>query len=148
MPPFLDRIHAAALTGGSIRVEGVGKDSQSACVATQVPVALPDGREGFYEAPIVEGPLPALWGLRSMREQRVVIDVYNRKLYMMGPGGYKIQVSPATSTYNLQEAKSGHLLLPVSRWNDVKSNNHNEDKERVHLPVTSVTEEGVSTTRA
>ena len=131
-----------------IRVEGVGKDSQSACVATQVPVALPDGREGFYEAPIVEGPLPALWGLRSMREQRVVIDVYNRKLYMMGPGGYKIQVSPATSTYNLQEAKSGHLLLPVSRWNDVKSNNHNEDKERVHLPVTSVTEEGVSTTRA
>ena len=135
-----------------ITVEGVGKEADRSVTSASVNIALSDGTAGSYEAPILEGPLPALWGLRSMRRHRTLFDVVNRKVYFLGPGGYKISLSPGSTTYNLQESPSGHLMLPVSCFNDMKrtqeetttttatvANKHRKEQNRLNLSVTSVT---------
>eukprot|EP00973_Karenia_brevis_P044642 6182743-Karenia_brevis.AAC.1 len=37
-------------------------------------------------------------------------------MYQLGPGGYKIMLSPGTRTYELEESHAGHLMLPCSRF--------------------------------
>ena len=133
-----------------ITVEGVGKEADRSVESASVNIALPDGAAGSYEAPILEGPLPALWGLRSMRRHRTLFDVVNKKVYFLGPGGYKISLSPGSTTYDLQESPSGHLMLPVSCFDDMKkiqekstttttTNKRRTEQDRLNLSVTSVT---------
>ena len=47
---------------------------------------------------------------------RGVLDCYNGKLYLMGPGGYRIAPSPGSKQYKLEESHAGHLMLPCSRF--------------------------------
>eukprot|EP00973_Karenia_brevis_P018152 2492520-Karenia_brevis.AAC.1 len=37
-------------------------------------------------------------------------------MHQVGPGGYKILLSPGTRTYELEESHTGHLMLPCSRF--------------------------------
>ena len=47
---------------------------------------------------------------------RALIDVRSKKMYLVGPGGYQIRLSPGSSEHQLVRADSGHLLLPCSRF--------------------------------
>eukprot|EP00973_Karenia_brevis_P014846 2028045-Karenia_brevis.AAC.1 len=37
-------------------------------------------------------------------------------MHQVGPGGYKILLSPGTRAYELEESHAGHLMLPCSRF--------------------------------
>ena len=66
-----------------------------------------------FKAPDLQGTqLPGIIGQRTLKENRCLIDCFNLKLYMMGPGDYKIQHSPGSDEFKLEESKDGHLLLP------------------------------------
>jgi hypothetical protein len=101
----------------NLTVDGVGVGSNTCVKSATLPVHLSDHTEGTLEAPIVQdSKIPALWGLRSLQSKRALIDVYNKRIFFVGTQGYKIETSPDTRMYHLEEAKSGHLLLPVTEW--------------------------------
>ena len=49
-----------------------------------------------------------------------MVDVDKKLLICPGPGGIEMQYSPGTRVYQLEEAPSGHLLLPVTAYNRLK----------------------------
>jgi len=99
-------------------VEGVGNGAQSAREVWSVTVCTADHQISRYEAPILENSeLPCLWGLRSISEKRGLIDTYNKRIYLVGEGGYQLKASPGTTHFDLETAPSGHLMLPVTCYN-------------------------------
>ena len=105
----------------SIGVEGVGSNAQIAREETTMPGAAKDERgkvhQISYKAPVVpDSDIPALWGKRSLKHNRAVVDMINSKLYLCGPGRVQFTPPPGTLTFNLEDSKSGHLLLPVSHF--------------------------------
>eukprot|EP00973_Karenia_brevis_P067440 9380555-Karenia_brevis.AAC.1 len=110
-------------------VEGVGSGSQTCTESMTVPCALEGAQLGEFTAPIVpKSEIPALLGLKSMQEKRVLIDTYNHYMYMVGPGGYKLQLSPGSKRLTLEEAPSGHLLLPISDFEHVCKTHSNSEQ--------------------
>jgi hypothetical protein len=103
----------------ALGVEGVGTSAnvcRSECI---VPIVLDDGTVATYRAPVIaNSQIPALWGLKSMKDKRIIIDTYNERMYMIGHGGYTLQLSPGSKTHQLQQAQSGHLMLPVTAYLD------------------------------
>jgi len=98
-------------------VGGVGRQAQVCRQKVMHHIALEGGEHGTFEAPeIPDSEVPALLGLRAMREHRALLDVYNRRLYRVGPGGYKLQLSPGSSMNELEVSNSGHLMLPCSEF--------------------------------
>jgi len=98
-------------------VEGVGQGSSQIAQRAGVPICLASGHEARFETSVVtDSDLPALLGLESLERQGALIDCRNRKLIQVGPGGYKLQLSPNSTSHDLQKAPSGHLLLPCSAW--------------------------------
>lgn len=98
-------------------VEGVGNGASQIGHRASVPICLASGHEAKFETSVVtDSELPALLGLDSLERQGALIDCRNRKLIQVGPGGYKLQLSPNSSSHDLQKAPSGHLLLPCSSW--------------------------------
>eukprot|EP00975_Prorocentrum_lima_P003850 840916-Prorocentrum_lima.AAC.1 len=78
-----------------IEVGGVGTGTQVATHAVTHRIALPDGKIAAYEAPeLPSDDMPALLGQKSLSRSRSVLDCFNNKLYQIGPGGYKMQLSP------------------------------------------------------
>lgn len=100
-----------------LQVQGVG-GSGSGCGSEMVaPIALGEGDVGMYRAPIIPGsPVPALWGLRSLREKRTLIDTYNGKIFFVGMGGYTLSLAPGSTSHSLEQAPTGHLLLPITEF--------------------------------
>ena len=49
---------------------------------------------------------------------RALIDCFTGRLYLIGPGGYQIKVSPGSETHELVESHAGHLMLPCSDFQD------------------------------
>lgn len=98
-------------------VEGVGEGSSRIGHRAGVPICLASGQEAKFETSVVtDSDLPALLGLESLERQGALIDCRNRKLIQVGAGGYKLQLSPNSTSHDLQRAPSGHLLLPCSAW--------------------------------
>jgi hypothetical protein len=124
---WLDRVALAAKNKGHgtiaeplpkpMSVEGVGSGSSSANDLVTVPICLPDGTLGHYKAACISGSdLPALWGLDSLKTNRALIDTVHNKLFLLGPGGVQLKLSPGSVMYQLEEAATGHLLLPCAEW--------------------------------
>ena len=73
------------------------------------------GVTGECTAPMVaQSELPALWGLRSLRNLCALIDFHGEKVIFVGAGGYSIDLSPGSTVHAPERARSGHLLLPVT----------------------------------
>ena len=108
-----------------LSVEGVGNSSdetQEECIA---PICLPDGRTGSFTTPVIpNSQLPALLGLNTLSKERCLIDCFNNQIVFVGPGGYRLQASPGSRTYQLKTAKSGHLLLPCDCWEGARFKDH------------------------
>ena len=104
-----------------LSVEGVGKESNEATDEVTVPICLEDGETGTFTSPVIpHSKLPALLGLQSLTKRRALIDIFNRQIVFIGPGGYGLQTSPGSKTYKLYPAKTGHLMLPCQCWKDAK----------------------------
>ena len=109
-----------------LHVQGVGSGFQSCDWRVKIPIAVldPDGAASCvhtFEAPTVGGTgsdLPALLGLRSMRDKRAVLEMTPGKecLSFPGEGGYEIKWSPGTMHCKLEQAPSGHLILPCGEF--------------------------------
>ena len=58
--------------------------------------------------------VPGLWGLRSQRAMRTLIDAGGNCGFMPGPGGFEIKLSPGSRVVRCEDAVSGHMMVPVS----------------------------------
>ena len=66
-----------------------------------------------FKGPDLRGTsLPGIIGQRTLKENRCLIDCFNLELYICGPGGFDIKLSPGTDKFKLEESADGHLLLP------------------------------------
>ena len=100
-----------------LEVGGIGSGTQSAYKSGVHSIGLPDGTDANYESPILPNSgTPALLGQKSLKKMRCLLDCYTNKLYRLGPGGYKIELSPGSVCYPLEESHAGHLMLPCSRF--------------------------------
>jgi len=105
-----------------LEVGGVGTGTQTATHAVKVAIGLPGGIEGTFEAPeIPNSTIPALLGQKALMKARVVLDCYNKKMYRVGPGGYKMSLSPGSEVQQLEESHAGHLMLPCTEFSGHKS---------------------------
>ncbi|CAK0831488.1 unnamed protein product [Prorocentrum cordatum] len=78
-----------------LEVGGVGSGSQQATHAHRYQLALQGGQAATYEAPVLpNSSVPALLGRASLRDQRILLDCFNNRMYRIGPGGYSLQLSP------------------------------------------------------
>ena len=55
-------------------------------------------------------------GRRAMKEKRAPIDTFTGRVYLVGPGGYEIRLSPGSQMLDMEESQMGHLMLPCSRF--------------------------------
>ena len=106
----------------TLSIEGVGKSANEATESATTAICLEDGTVGTFQSAVVEeSELPALLGLNSLTRLKAIIDCPNKRLMLVGPGGYKIQLSPGSKVLPLHSAPTGHLLLPCTCWEEGKS---------------------------
>ena len=99
------------------KVGGVGKEAQTCHRRAHHHICLEEGETGTFTGPeLPNSQVPALLGLRSLDAMRCLLDVPNRKLYKVGPGGYQIRLSPGSTVYQLERGNAGHLMLPCSEF--------------------------------
>jgi len=100
-----------------IGVQGVGHGSQKCEWKACVPLALQEGASGDFTAPVVpNSEIPPLLGLATLRRLRAIVDTFQNKLYLCGPGDVEILLPPGSSEFDLKDAPSGHMLLPVTEF--------------------------------
>ena len=102
---------------------GVGKQAQEAVDNAKLPITLvgTDGsaEDGTFTTPVIKNSdLPGLLGLNALEQKRAIIDHQTNTLYFLGQGPYDLSkaMPPGTTSYKLQKAQSGHLLLPVTGY--------------------------------
>ena len=99
-----------------VTVGGVGKKAQTATEQVIAQVGI-NGRTDEYRAPMLKkSPIPALLGIPSLRRRRALLDCHNGRLFLIGPGGYQLRLSPGSRDIGLEESHSGHLMLPCDDW--------------------------------
>ena len=104
-----------------LSVEGVGQKANEAVDGVVVPICLEDGAVGtFTSAVIPDSELPALLGLCSISKLKGLIDTHHKQIIFIGPGGYKLSLSPGSKVYQLHSAPTGHLMLPCQEWKQAK----------------------------
>ena len=114
-----------------------------------IPITLPRTTGGYtqdrFTAPIIpESAVPGLLGLKSMMNHRVVLDLVNKRMIMCGPGQCEIKPPPGSEVYQLEQAPSGHLLLPISDYDALQKYRATRDRleaqpDPISLPVLSGT---------
>ena len=45
-----------------------------------------------------------------------MVDTFSNKLFMVGPRGYEMKLSPGSEIYNLEDSGAGHQMLPCSQF--------------------------------
>ena len=104
-----------------LSIEGVGQSANTTQDEVVAPVCLEDGSVCTYTAPMLaDSELPALLGLKSLSEKHALIDTFNKRLIFVGPGGYRLQLSPGSKTFPLHSAATGHLMLQCDSWETAK----------------------------
>ena len=82
---------------------------------------MSNGQVAEYHASVIPGSeCPGLLGLNPMRKQRVLLDLFNERYISVGPGGYELKLSPGSISLPTEFAPTGHLMLPISNWQQVK----------------------------
>ena len=99
-----------------LAVGGIGSGTQTATHKVTLPINLGNTDATFTAPELPNCSIPGLLGRRALREHRVLLDCYNNKFIMVGPGGYDLQLSPGSETFDLEESPAGHLMLPCSKY--------------------------------
>ena len=103
-------------------IEGVGGTPSHCSQTGTVPIKLADGKISSYKATIIEdSDVPALLGLATMTQERVLLDLIHDRYIKVGPGGFKLELSPGSTVLEMKRAPTGHLMLPASKWGQSKS---------------------------
>ena len=111
---------------GPMTCSGIGQGSQQAFYDVTNSISAGDGRWETYTVPeLPNSRVPALWGQRSMKDKRALIDTFTGGIYLVGPGGYELKLSPGSVMHKLVESSAGHLMLPCSQFN-VPMTSHDE----------------------
>ena len=102
-------------------VNGVGNGSQQAHYEVSLAAGIQDTEGRFYEekykAPCLEGsPIPGLMGIISLERNDALIRCKTGEMWFLGPGGCEIKPSPGSRHFQMRKAKSGHWMLPISRF--------------------------------
>ena len=124
-----------------LKVQGVGNGEQQCQWQCVTPVAVPhqDGSAGggTFTAPVVQGgpgaQLPALLGLRSMEQQRAILDTGGRTLIIPGPGDVEIRLPPGSVRIPLEKAPSGHLVMVVDDYDNLPHNSGGLEQRKTHF---------------
>jgi len=113
-PPTRRPLGKDLLVGGI----GTGRNKATHEVTHYICVSGDCGvQESTFTAPeLLASDVPAVWGSKSMRDIRCIIDEANDVLYMAGPGGYKITLSPGSRRFNLFRSDGGHPMRPCSEF--------------------------------
>ena len=99
-----------------LQVGGVGRGAQ---MCSRIAITRDDGStaSGTFSSPVVSSSgCPALLGLRSLQENRAILDMSRNVLHFAAPGEITIKLPPGSETYQLEVARSGHLLLPCDAF--------------------------------
>ena len=96
---------------------GVGKGKQFAVYDFEAPIALGNGRlDAYRAAELPDSATPALLGRLSMKTKRVLLDTFAGMFFMIGPGGYELELSPGSEIYDTEDSATGHMMLPCSQF--------------------------------
>ena len=79
-----------------------------------------------YNSPCVpESELPALFGLDACQRNRVLIDTFNKVMYLVGPGDFNLidSLPPGSDAIQLETAPSGHLVVPCGYYSEYDAEN-------------------------
>ena len=123
-----------------VKVEGVGRGSQDATTLAKFPGAVMDisglVHRVVWESPVVkDSSIPALWGVRSLREHRAILDMIGNKLLLCGPGDMKGGVPPGTWSLPIRLSPSGHLIIPFTCYAALMKQQQGERKEKRREPT-------------
>ena len=128
-----------------LEIQGVGNGTQRCETKAILPITLPRSNGSFsldhYGAPVIpESAVPGLLGLKSMKNRRTIIDTVNNRMYFCGEGPVEIRPPPGTDVYTLEQAPSGHLMLPISEFESLKRYKATRDRlepgpDPISLPV-------------
>ena len=102
-------------------VQGVGKGSQQAEFEVTLTCGLQDVDGNFHEqeytAPCLDDShIPGLMGIKSLKNLDALIRCKTGEMWFLGSGGATIRTSPGSKHFQMKEARSGHWLLPVSKF--------------------------------
>ena len=73
-------------------------------------------------APIESGggdDLPGLLGLKSLEQERAILDCGARMLHLVGKGDAQLQLPPGSLSIPLRKAPSGHLVMVIDEYDKV-----------------------------
>jgi len=121
-----------------LEVGGVGKGTQKCFKELLIPTALrsSDGsvNGGTYTAPMIpKSACPALLGLKSLMSHRAVLDLATNRLILM-PEGSEVEVPPGAEVLPLEQAETGHLLLPIDDYNRmIQAKDEGRNQKQRHM---------------
>ena len=121
-----------------LEVGGVGKGTQKCFKELLIPTALrsSDGvvNGGSYTAPMIpKSACPALLGLKSLMSHRAVLDLSSKRLILM-PEGSEVEVPPGAEVLPLEQAETGHLLLPIDEYSRmIKARDEDRKQKQRHM---------------
>jgi hypothetical protein len=92
---------------------------------------------GNFTTPVVaNSELPGLSGLKTMRNNRAVLDMVNLQLHFCGPSDINLTLPSGTKSFQLEISPSGHLVLPCTNFENMHNNPPNPLRDTaVVLPV-------------
>ena len=106
-----------------LKISGIGKGHDTCDWNCKIPIALPmPGGSSLpctFDSPVVpESNLPALFGLRSMKSMRTIIDTTTMRLHFVGPSDYDLEklLPPGTKTLQCETSPSGHMVIPTDAF--------------------------------
>ena len=102
-------------------VKGVGHGSQTADYEVELACGLQDVHgqlhEETYRAPCIEGwDGPGLMGIQSLERNDALIRCKTGEIWFLGQGRVHIQPSPGSRHFQMKKARSGHWMIPISRF--------------------------------
>ena len=134
-----------------LRVSGVGTNPQECHYNTTLPLSLRDIHgntiECTYTAPTINSStLPALLGLNTLIKMGGIMDFRNMQLHFTGPGpcNYTSHLPEGTSTFEMKQAPSGHVMLPCCKY-PAKSETSKQSQEEGTLTLHATSQATSST---
>ena len=113
-----------------LSVSGVGHGAQISTMHASLPIAIRAEEEtvgsgamihhGHLTIPALEhSHTPGLLGLKSLTENRALLDTRTNRLHFVGPGDFKVEnfLPPGSKSFQCEYARSGHMVLPCCEYN-------------------------------
>ena len=75
---------------------------------------------------------PALLGLKTSTDKRAILDCGRKMLHFVGEGDVQLILPPKSESYPVESAPSGHLLLPISLYDQLNRAQEEREETVVH----------------